>query len=481
MFHVKKTTKLRLRQILVCVFAAFPCALSYAGPDFGSLPGKTVDSEKYKVRSGRPGNGSNSRAITDPNYYFNGHPPEAMVELGRNLFFDKVLSGNLNISCASCHHPLTGSGDGLSLPVGEGARGLGITRDTGTGPDAIHERVPRNSPALFNLGARQFMFMFADGRVANDSKQPSGYISPAKEQLPLNLDNVLAVQAMFPVTSPAEMAGQISDGNLQATHAADENFTDLWSHIADKLRAIPEYVTMFKAAFGDIEEAVDISYAHAANAIAAFEAVTWRSDNSPYDHYLRGNHQALSPEQRRGLKLFQNKADCARCHSGPYQTDQQFHAIAAPQIGGGKGDGPSGHEDYGRYRESTNPDDMYAFRTPSLRNVALTAPYSHSGAYSTLEAMIRHHLDAVNALESYDRSQVAMPSRPDLDAIDFQVMDDHTLRTEIAHENELRQIELSDREVKRLLAFLHSLTDPDALDMRHVVPQSVPSGLPVWD
>ncbi len=87
------------------------------------------------------------KPITDAEYYDLGAPPRAKVELGRLLFFDKLLSGNRNISCASCHHPNLGSGDALSLPVGEGARGLGTSRDTGAGDDAIVERVPRNAPA----------------------------------------------------------------------------------------------------------------------------------------------------------------------------------------------------------------------------------------------------------------------------------------------------------------------------------------------
>ena len=137
----------------------------------------------------------------DADYYDQGSPDAARVELGRMLFFDKILSGNLNISCATCHHSLSGPGDGLSLPVGEGGTGLGVTRDTGTGADAVLERVPRNAPPVFNLGAAQFHRMFHDGRVETDPSQASGFASPAGPDLPHGLDNVLAVQAMFPVTS----------------------------------------------------------------------------------------------------------------------------------------------------------------------------------------------------------------------------------------------------------------------------------------
>ena len=115
--------------------------------------------------------------LTDADF----QPPasDATVELGRQLFFDKILSGSFNISCATCHHPFAATGDGLSLSVGEGARGTGVLRDTGSGIDAIRERVPRNAPALFNLGALEIRVLFHDGRVAPDINAPSGFVSPA--------------------------------------------------------------------------------------------------------------------------------------------------------------------------------------------------------------------------------------------------------------------------------------------------------------
>ncbi|MEO1573453.1 MAG: cytochrome-c peroxidase, partial [Pseudomonadota bacterium] len=111
---------------------------------------------------------ANPRATDDADFHDNGRPDRAQAALGQLLFFDKILSGNRNISCATCHHPLAGSGDGLALPVGEGGRGVGITRNTGSGDAAIHERVPRNAPPLFNLGAREFTVFFHDGRLAVD-------------------------------------------------------------------------------------------------------------------------------------------------------------------------------------------------------------------------------------------------------------------------------------------------------------------------
>ena len=430
---------------------------------------------------------SNIRPVIDSDYYDNGTPLPAKVQLGKILYFDKLLSGNENISCVSCHHPMVWTGDGLSLPVGEGGQGLGVTRDTGTGAAAIHERVPRHAPAVFNLGAREFTRMFYDGRVEENPAAPSGFDSPAGDDLPAGLDNVLAVQAMFPVTSPAEMAGQAGE-NPQANAAAINHLAGdggVWDLIAKKLQAIPEYVDMFIAAYpkgsDKITTAEDITYVHAANALAAFEASEWRFDNSPYDQYLRGNRQAISTQARIGMNVFYGKGGCSDCHSGVFQTDQGFHAIAMPQIGPGKGDNPDGHGDFGREQVTGNTGDRFRFRTPTLRNVALTAPYGHAGAYNTLEATVRHMLDSVNSLYEYDREQAALPSRPDLDLLDFIVMDDWDGLDAIAAANELEPVKLKQRDIQALMSFLHSLTDLDALDMRDDVPASVPSGLPIWD
>jgi cytochrome c peroxidase len=145
-----------------------------------------------------------------PDYDFRDPSPEK-VELGRVLMFDKILSGNQNISCGTCHHSLTDTGDGLSLPVGEGGKGLGVTRNTSEGtPDEIHERVPRNAPPVFNLGDNSFHTLFHDGRVTTVTGAgfPSGCDTPAKENLPGTLENVLACQLMQPLPVTCTVSGR---------------------------------------------------------------------------------------------------------------------------------------------------------------------------------------------------------------------------------------------------------------------------------
>ncbi|MFK5893292.1 MAG: cytochrome c peroxidase [Pseudomonadota bacterium] len=420
----------------------------------------------------------------------------AKEELGKLLMFDKILSGNKNISCATCHHPLTGIGDGLSLPIGEGGQGLGIGRNTGSGTDTVVERVPRNAPHVFNLGASEFTIMFHDGRVAEDRRQVSGFQSPAAGQLPLGLESALAAQAMFPVTSATEMAGQAGENDIaDATEiSALGGAGGVWDILATRLKAIPEYVSLFTQTFDDISTADGITYVHAANAIAAFEASAWRCTNSPFDRFFQKNADSAKPGEQAnvvtseaisGANLFYGKAGCSTCHSGPFQTDQQFHAIAMPQIGPGKGDNQDGYsdgrDDFGRERVTGDIADRYKFRTPSLRQVVQTGPWGHDGAFNTLEAMLRHHLDAVNSLNNYDKIQAVLPSRSDLDAHDFIVQEDSARREAIANANEISPVSLTDEEVTELMGFLNALTDVSCLDLRSTAPMRVPSGLPLYD
>ncbi len=459
--------------------------------------------------------------VVDADYYDDGAPPPAKVELGRVLFFDKILSGNKNIACATCHHPSFASADGVALPLGEGPSGLGPERRPGASKrEAVHDRVPRNSPALFNLGAREFTRLFHDGRVEVDSAgyYAGGFITPAKWKLPRGLDNVLAAQAMFPVGSPSEMAGQKGENSI-ADAASLNNLAGpggVWEQLAERLRAIPEYVALFRAAYPErVRAAEDITYVLAANAIAAFESRAFRADDSPFDRYLRGDANALDARAQRGMQLFYGKANCSSCHAGTFQTDHDFHAIAMPQIGPGKSDGADADywratglkaflEDFGRGRVTVRNEDAYKFRTPSLRNVALTGPWGHDGAYQTLEDVVRHHLDPVQALNDYVAAEGTLPpldrvlettadgprlehrwlSEQRLAAFlerDTWVQRHPTLRGRIAAANELDPVDLSEAEVQDLLAFLESLTDPASRDLTGVIPERVPSGLPVVD
>ena len=398
----------------------------------------------------------------------------AQAELGQLLFYDPVLSGNRNISCATCHHPRFGTSDGVPLAIGEGGTGLGPRRrpDPQNPPE---QRIPRNAPALWNLGAAEFTVMFHDGRLEADPDEPGGMRTPLGQEMVEGFDSVLSAQARLPVLSGDEMAGHYSEYEVsQAVRLGHLSLEGgAWDRIAARVAAIPDYRSRFDAVLG---EAAPIRFTDISNAIAAFIRFEWRADQSPFDIAMNGG-AALPEDAARGQQLFYGDAGCSSCHSGWLQTDHAFHAIALPQIGPGKAARFENHaRDEGRMRVTGDPADAYRFRTPSLRNVALTAPYGHNGAYASLEAMLRHHLNPVAALQAYDRSQAVFPG---FEAEDWRVLDDAEETARIAAANELAPVKLTDAEVAELLAFLNALTDEAAVKGRMGIPDSVPSGLPV--
>ncbi|MCX7852906.1 MAG: FG-GAP-like repeat-containing protein [Caldilineales bacterium] len=404
-------------------------------------------------------------------------PDPAKVELGRMLFFDKELSGNRDISCATCHHPTLGTGDNLSLSIGTGGFGLGPERRRG----AMRMLIPRNAPELFNRGSPEWHTMFWDGRVIGTPYE--GFTHPAEftQTLPSGLDSLLAAQAMFPVTSRAEMRGEPKDldvfGNENEVAASGEkDLQAVWRALMKRLLAIPEYRRLFAAAYPDIPMD-ELGFQHAANALAAFQIAAFTLLNSPWDRYLAGDDTALSAEAKQGALLFYGKARCSVCHSGNLLTDQAFHNIGVPQFGPGKGR-QNPFVDLGRARETKRPEDRFAFRTPPLRNVALTGPWMHNGAYFTLADAVRHHLDPRRALAAYDYSQLAPEIRSELHLRPRGLMDEVAAGIDpILAE----PIVLAETEFAQLLAFLEALTDPAAIQLEHHIPEAVPSGLPVHD
>ncbi|MCP4221163.1 MAG: hypothetical protein GY765_41420, partial [bacterium] len=195
-----------------------------------------------------------------------GHPPDsAKVALGKALFFDKELSGNRDVACATCHHPLHSSHDALVLSIGVGGTGLGPERTLGEARSLI----PRNAPDIFNRGSAEWRTMFWDGRV---QLLPNNEIdTPADEETPDGLDNVVAAQAMFPVTSADEMRGKKGDldinGEFNELAAMNgDDFSEIWAALMARLLAIPEYAAWFAEIYPDVPTE-ELEFKHAANAI----------------------------------------------------------------------------------------------------------------------------------------------------------------------------------------------------------------------
>jgi len=387
-----------------------------------------------------------------------------LVELGRLLAFDKILSGNRDIACMTCHLPSFSTGDGRSLAVGQGATGLGPAR---THPGG--QFIPRNSPPLFNLHLpTQFFF---DGRV---EVRPDGSVStPAGNQLTPGMEAVfefgpLSAQPLFPVLSRSEM--RADQGNELAA-VPDGDLQGVWSAIMVRLGAIQEYRDMFEAAYpGTAFDAM--TFAHATNAIAGFFISELAFTDTPWDRFLVGDDDQLSNEALRGAKSFMTIL-CMRCHETDAFDDRnnEFHNVATPQIGPGKGDGPGGNDDFGRERVTGDPADRRLFKTPPMRNVELTAPFGHAGQFATLLAIVEHYDRIDTRLAEYDVTQLES-------ALQGTLLDNFSdiLAT---RDTILLTIVFEPGEGDDLVAFLKSLTDDAARDLSGLAPTSVPSGLPI--
>jgi len=408
---------------------------------------------------------------------FRSFDPERAT-LGQVLFYDRILSGNRNISCATCHHHDLGTGDGLSLGVGEGGEGLGPFRTIPLGEERPIKRVPRNAPPLFNLGHTSIEILFHDGRITVDDVYGSGFNTPAEEWLPSGLQSIVAAQALFPLIAEVEMLGQKDENEIAA--ARNRRIDQGWPLLVERLTGIPEYVDLFVAAYDDVEGPGDITITHVGNAIDDFINSEWRSVDSPFDRFLEGDLSALTVQQRRGADLFFGDAGCASCHSGALLTDDEFRALAIPPFGPGRIRRFDPYaRDVGRLSETDLGEDAYRFRTPSLRNVADTGPWGHNGAYASLEAMIRHHMDPLAALETWDRSQVVLPADDGFDSRDFIIWEDFREMERFQRALDRPPIQVEDHQIGDLIAFLESLSDPIALEGRLGIPDRVPSGLPV--
>ncbi len=389
----------------------------------------------------------------------------ARVALGRALMFDKVLSGNRDIACATCHEPSQHMTDGLALAVGTGGTGVGPARTLGPG----RSFVPRNAPTLLNSGIGLF-YVFWDGRLAR--------FGPPPPELPLgDFSDVIATQATMPVLNRREMRGEPGDvdifGNPNELAAiSDTQPALIWQAVMQRLVAIPGYVSLFNAAFPNVPTNL-LSFREAAAALAAFQVAELTKTDTPFDRYLKHDDNSLSPEAKRGALLFIGDAGCLSCHNGALLGGRDFSNSGIPQVGPGVGQGAP--LDFGRGELHNNEFYKFAFRVPPLRNVELTAPYFHDGIAPTLEAAVRHYSDVPRALRTFDPSTlppaVQSSYHGDQRTIDTVLSTlDFRLRT---------PLNLTDTQVAELVAFLKSLTDPAARDLSGIVPASVPSGLPV--
>lgn len=315
-----------------------------------------------------------------------------LLTLGQRLFTTPLLSGNKNIACVHCHHPMVMTHDGMPLSLGEGSMGItmnGRVRTQGKGLI-----LARNTPALFNLHAIPVMFW--DGRISYDERTKIFYTplaalngkNPARSDITSKMTSALAAQAIFPIVDHAEMRGQ--KGSNKIADAKDE--LAAWDLVIQQLLEDAVIKEAFEKAYPNEK----INIGHIGEALAHFQTLAFGFTDTPYDRYLKGDVSALSESQKRGMDVFFGKGKCGECHNGEKLSNFGFENIGVPQIGPGKSNG----DDRGRQEVSPNAAP-YTFRVPPLRNVALTAPYMHDGVFANLDEVLTHYENIRHSLHHF--------------------------------------------------------------------------------
>ncbi|WP_419168341.1 cytochrome-c peroxidase [Halobacteriovorax sp.] len=382
-----------------------------------------------------------------------------LYNLGKALFNEKEISGNRNISCADCHMPEFGSGDKLPVGIGEGGKWQGDQRLIGKG-----HVIPRNSQPLYNLGDENMEHMFWDGRV-HYRKDWDVYTTPVEAlngdyperwDITENLGSALAAQALFPITSHEEMRGV--KGSNDIANAKDEEA--VWKIVMKRLLNMPKYQKLFKKAYPATPQS-ELNIGHYAQAMAHFETHEFATYNTPWDNYLRGDRSALDLKAKRGAVVFMKSGSCVACHVGTLLGGRGFAAVATPQIGPGKNDPRKNDE--GRFLVTGREYDRYRFRIPPLRNIALTAPYFHSGAYGTLEDVVDHYRGGIKSIDNYDSSWVLNSFKKNFKKNLFVETNPYMLfkKKDAAHPIfKNGEIQINDMQKSDLVYFLkHALTD----------------------
>lgn len=320
------------------------------------------------------------------NFHDNPQNP-AKILLGRYIFYDKALSVDNSTSCASCHAPSQGFAD-KGKPTSRGV--LGQMGD-------------RNAMALANIAFSSHLIW--DGRF-----------------------KTLEEHAIAPILHPKEMGNgsqkpSSSDSSGYGGRPTQDDTLRLFIRMrgddkssgADAFIRKSTYNTLFKQVFGDTV----ISLKRIAIAIAAFER-TMISNQSPFDDYARGKKSALNDDAKRGLALFMDKSktNCTNCHSGTLFTDNKMHSNGLYKFY---------EKDKGLGALTKKASDDGVFKTPSLRNVSVTAPYMHDGSFADLEAVIKH----------------------------YRIGGAHNVNQDPS----IKPLDLTDQDVADIAAFLQSLTD----------------------
>jgi cytochrome c peroxidase len=441
---------------------------------------------------------------------------ELRRELGRLLFFDKILSGVEQTSCATCHHAAFQFGDGRNIARGvfcelsptfeqifcDEAPQPGEEGNV-VGPGRSSPLNSRNSPLLINAALfpaqmwnGRFHFVDESSDDVNRCDPTQGFEFPPPERVLLTR-SILTAQAHIPVTEAVEMTGDFPHFGEPFEDRAELNpeIRDGLSFIVSESQG---YRPLFEDAYpkgqperklfaGDPEigPGEDIPYLAIADAIGHFLESLIFTD-APWDRFLAGDDEAISDAAKQGALTFLTTGQCSTCHSGDLFSDFDNHNIGVPQVGPGTAQfdfdplyQPFQTWDFGLEEVSLRRLDRFKFRTPPLRGVALSAPYMHNGAYATLEDAIAHHSDPATAYATYDIGQI----EPDMQAAEglkpMAAVFERRNPVVLGNGPDQTRIELTPTQIDELVQFLITLTDPRMRSTNSLAPETVPSGLPV--
>jgi cytochrome c peroxidase len=420
-----------------------------------------------------------------------------LADLGRDLFFDRILSLHVDNACAGCHSPTNGFGDTQSIAIG--IQNNGIVGPRRTGP-----RNQRRTPMVINNAF--YPKLMWNGRFSSASGDPfdnsAGFVFPAPEGVTKfgpgdpRYTHLLVAQAHIPPTEQVEVAGFTGTGGpfddglghlVPAPDSSGSRNEPIRESVLRLLNESPGYREAFSRVFPHVAQGGQIQFEDVGQAIAEFE-FTLVFANAPIDRFARGERWAMTPAQKRGALFFFGRGGCVSCHAvaGPANemfSDFQMTRAGVPQIapvyGVGTGNiefaGPEKDEDFGLEDITASVLDRYSFRTSPLRNVALQPAFFHNGAFTRLEDAVRYHLNAFPGGHSYDPVTAGLspdlcvrlgPMGDVLQGIDARLADP-TIFT--------------DGEIADLVAFLRdALLDERARpeNLMRLIPTELPSGLP---
>ena len=437
-----------------------------------------------------------------------------LANLGRMLWFDKLHSLHHDNTCGGCHSPTNGFGDSQPMAIG-------VQNNNQVGPHRAGPRNQRRSPLVVNTAL--YPAMMWNGRFNSLSGDPFdnslGFRFPFPEDdvrfshandVLHHVTHLLQAQAHMPPTELIEVAGftgtcpngvpdptlgsdfcQFDDGKGETVPLPDLATGSRNEPIRQKalqlLNATPAYRALFGEVFPEVRQGAPIDFFMFGKAIAEFE-FTLVFANAPVDQFARGDHAAMSAEQKRGALLFFGNAGCVACHSVAGQSNEMFsdfqeRVIGVPQIapffGVGQGnvifEGSKNDEDFGLEEITGNPADRYKFRTAPLRNLAVAPGFFHNGAFITLEDAVRFHLNVIEGARTYDPVKAGVPT-------DLTFRLGPPVPTQLIDPLVRKPVRLSRDEFDDLVSFIRDgLLDPrvNAAELCELAPPRVPSGLPV--